>query len=471
MKKLFFSALISFQVIIAQTQSSLKSQIEYLILEELPISSQVAIDVYDLTEKETLYRINHKLLFRPASNMKLFTTAAALVFLGKDYQVKTNVYLSGSQQDSVWNGNIVIKGACDPLFTDDHLDTLISQIKYRGIKKIDGNLIGDVSYLDSLYWGSGWMWDDNPYPFQPYLMPLILNESIIGIEYKPGIVGEPIEVKLIPELNSYFSIKNNSSTVSEDSSTIKITRDWINNSNDIFISGKLNINSKIDTVKRNIIKPADFFLNLFLQKLEKARIEITGDIKIGKLGKENIPIATVETNLTDIVQKANKESDNLSAEMLLRLLGGEHYGIPSSASKGIKLIDSLIVSLPMDPKTYRFADGSGLSFYNLVSAELITELLKYLYLEKQDIFEVYFDSLPVAGIDGTLEKRMTNSKAEKNVSAKTGTLSGVSCLSGFVRTEENKLLAFSIMNQNYVGSSKVMRDFQDKLCEILVRVK
>ena len=471
MNKSIFTVLIFFQIIFAQTESGLKSQIDYLIAEELSNSSQVSIDVYDLTEREILYRKNNRLLFRPASNMKLFTTAAALLFLTTDYKVVTNVYHTGLIQDSVCKGDIIIKGACDPLFTDNHLDTLISQIKSSGIKKIEGNLIGDVSYLDSLHWGSGWMWDDNPYPFSPYLTPLVINESSIKIEFGAGKVGEHVEIKFIPGLNNYFKIHNISTTVNEDSNTIKITRDWINNKNDIIISGKLNINSATDTVQINLIHPEDFFLNLFKYKLEKEGIEVSGNTKFASLPEANNKIAFIETNLTDIINKTNKDSDNLSAETLLRILGAEYFDTPSSAKKGIKLIDSLVVLLPMNPKNYRFADGSGLSFYNLVNAEVITELLKYIYLEKQEVFKPFYESLPVAGVDGTLEKRMLNSSALANVRAKTGTLSGVSCLSGYVTTNENHLIAFSIMNQNYVGSSKKMRDFQDRLCEILMKAK
>ncbi|MGD8780416.1 MAG: D-alanyl-D-alanine carboxypeptidase/D-alanyl-D-alanine-endopeptidase [Ignavibacteria bacterium] len=471
MKKSFFFALIVFQFITAQTAGSLKSKIDYLIAEKLSASSQVAIDIYDLTDKEILYRKNHELLFRPASNMKLFTTATALVFLGTEYKVATNVYHNGFIRDSVCYGDIIIVGACDPLFTDKHLDTLVSQIKSSGIKKITGNLIGDISCLDSLYWGSGWMWDDNPYPFSPYLTPLVVNESSIKIEFKPGPVGYPVEIKFNPEIKNYFNIANSSLTVKEDSNTIEISRDWINNNNNIIINGKLKANSTADTVQLNLIHPENFFLNLFKQKLQEQEVELAGKIEVGKLQKEISKIAFIETGLNDIILKTNKDSHNLSAEMILRIMGAECFEKPASAKKGIKLIDSLVASIPMDPKNYKLVDGSGLSFYNLVSAELITELLKYIYSEKQEIFKLFYESLPVAGIDGTLEKRMTNSAVFNNVRAKTGTLSGVSCLSGYLTTSNNHLIAFSIMNQNYVGSSKKTRTFQDKLCKILVKEK
>ena len=117
--------------------------------------------------------------------------------------------------------------------------------------------------------------------------------------------------------------------------------------------------------------------------------------------------------------------------------------------------------------TYRLADGSGVSHYNLVSAELLLGVLKYFYYEEPDLYETLYESFPIAGIDGSLKNRMEKTKAENNVHAKTGTLSGVSSLSGYVKNKRGNMIAFSILVQNYNDSSKQAREFIDAVCEIL----
>jgi D-alanyl-D-alanine carboxypeptidase/D-alanyl-D-alanine-endopeptidase (penicillin-binding protein 4) len=161
----------------------------------------------------------------------------------------------------------------------------------------------------------------------------------------------------------------------------------------------------------------------------------------------------------------NKESDNLNAEMILYALALKDSAAPAAAKNGIEIMKSLIDSVGLDPEDYSFADGSGVSRYNLVSAELLIELLKYMY--KHSEFIPFYKSLSIAGVDGTLEERMKNTLAESNVHAKTGTLAGVSSLSGYVFAKNGNLITFAIMMQNYVENKSVARSFQDKICELL----
>ena len=137
------------------------------------------------------------------------------------------------------------------------------------------------------------------------------------------------------------------------------------------------------------------------------------------------------------------------------------------AKNGIVFVDSLITLAGFNPKDYRIVDGSGLSFYNLISAELTTGLLKYFYTEDEDLFIRLYNSFPISGFDGSLKNRMTNSSAEKRVHAKTGSMSGINNLSGYLRTKDGNLLAFSIFIQNFVGSHAQARLIQEKICELL----
>ncbi|MGD8307150.1 MAG: D-alanyl-D-alanine carboxypeptidase/D-alanyl-D-alanine-endopeptidase, partial [Ignavibacteria bacterium] len=171
------------------------------------------------------------------------------------------------------------------------------------------------------------------------------------------------------------------------------------------------------------------------------------------------------TLLSDI----NKDSDNLRSEMLLYALALNDSGVPAAIENGIEALNKLVDTLGFNRDDYSFADGSGVSRYNLISSELVMELLKFMY--KEEHFEIFYNSLAIAGIDGTLEKRMIGAPAENNLHAKTGTLSGVSTLSGYVNAKNNHLLAFSILVQNYVEKSSFVRKIQDRICEVIANYK
>jgi D-alanyl-D-alanine carboxypeptidase/D-alanyl-D-alanine-endopeptidase (penicillin-binding protein 4) len=168
-----------------------------------------------------------------------------------------------------------------------------------------------------------------------------------------------------------------------------------------------------------------------------------------------------------VIVQTNKVSDNLYAELILRALASKYFGRHATAQNGIAMIDSLISLAGLKAKDYRLVDGSGLSFYNLVSPQLILNVLKYVYYQQPKIFQRLYDSFPISGIDGTLSNRMKNTNVARKVHAKTGGLSGVSTLSGYIQSKNNHIIAFSIMIQNYVGSAERARQIQDSLCEII----
>ncbi|MBM4172200.1 MAG: D-alanyl-D-alanine carboxypeptidase/D-alanyl-D-alanine-endopeptidase [Ignavibacteria bacterium] len=462
----FFVVLINF--IHAQSNADLFNvNISKILQSDFFSESQIAIDIYNLTEQKQVYELNSKLLFRPASTLKLFTTASSLLFL-EDYKFKTSVYHSGEVEDSILCGNLIISGGFDPEFSSNDLDSLVREIKNYGIKKINGNLICDISKMDSLYWGEGWMWDDAPYSFSASLSSLTINDNSIYIVYSPGEVGKQAVISSIPP-TSFVKFINNSITVQADSTNINITRDWINKKNDILITGNILQHANSDTIQISISSPENYFLTLFKESLTRNNIEHNGNSILSQINyyDDLEEIFSFDRDIDSVIINTNKMSDNLSAESLLRILGLKYFGPPSSAKKGINLLDSLITLTGLNPKKYRIADGSGLSFYNLISAESLTSILKYFYLEEPEKFVKLYNSLPISGYDGTLKNRMKEMNAYKKVRAKTGTISGVSNLAGYMTNKENQLFAFSIMNQNFVGSSKSAREIQDKICELI----
>lgn len=456
---------ISFQSLSAQKEL-FETEMEILLKDPFFKFSQIAVEVYDLTSGNVIYRKNEKMLLNPASNMKILTSAAALKFLGGGYQFETKLFYSGEIKDSVLHGDIYIAGGCDPDFTYYDLDTLLNSLIQNRIKEIRGNLYGDVSMLDSLFWGSGWMWDDDLGTDFPYLTPLILNDASVRIIVSPGDSGKPANVDVFPK-SEMLSASNNTNTIDVDSGRISVTRNWIERKNDISILGNVFIQAEPDTFGINIFKPELHFLYTAKELISQKNINFTGSIGLHNLDSNSTLLAKIARSYGEVIINLNKQSDNLSAEMALRALGSLTSFRSINAENGIELIDSLITLSFLNPKDYRLVDGSGVSRYNLVSAELICEMLKYIYIEENDLYKILRLSFPLAGVDGTLKSRMKEGLAYQNVSAKTGTLSGVSALSGYLTSKNEHTIVFSILIQNFVGSARTARNVQDKICEIL----
>lgn len=430
-------------------------------------ASIVGVEIFNLTDSQEVFSKNNKILMRPASNIKILTTAAGLLFLGADYNFETSLFYDGQIADSILIGNIYFKGGFDPSFNLSNLDSLTSLLKISGIKKIKGNIYADISAMDSLYWGNGWMWDDQPSVNDPCLTPLCINRNCVKVYYSPGKTGGKVNIKIIPDTDN-FEIFNLSVTTDTGKNDLSISRDWLNHSDKIIIKGNLRKNSSPDSVEFNIADVNRYFMLLAEISLKKNGIVFSGNkdtlttpIEAGLVGK-------TAKKFSSIIGKMNKQSDNLYAEMILRALGLKYYGAPSSAAKGLKMIDSLIFITGKNPKNYRIADGSGLSHYNLITNELIISILKYFYYKNPGLYQDFVKSLAVSGIDGTIKNRLGTDSLKGKVFAKTGAISAASTISGIVKTNNGKELAFSIFVNNYVGGAGRARAFQDELLEYLV---
>ncbi len=452
------------------SDKKLKSQIDGLFKDKYFESTLMSVDIYNLAKKKILYQKNNKLLLHPASNMKILTSAAALKYLGKDYQFQTSLYYEGEIVDSVLYGHLIVVGGCDPDFTSNDLELFAQSVKDKGINKITGNIYGDVSMTDSLFWGNGWMWDDDPSTDAPYMSALNINDNAISISGFYNEATGKLEVGSIPKTN-YIELIQNVTYNDEVKHQLNVDRDWINRINKFIISGnisKKSYNPRNNFSQRlNIYRPEKYFLALFNESLKRNGIEILGDSKFKALVENANHLFTFTRPFDTVIVNLNKTSDNLSTEMTLRALAEKYFGKPASAVNGLKMIDSLVILCGLNPNDYRLVDGSGVSHYNLVSAELLLSALKHFYYNEPYLFKTLYESFPIAGVDGSLSGRMKNTLAENNVHAKTGTLSGVSSLSGYVKNKKGNMIAFSILVQNYVGSSKQARDFIDKVCEIL----
>ena len=216
-----------------------------------------------------------------------------------------------------------------------------------------------------------------------------------------------------------------------------------------------------------LVDKKDQFLNVFMRELRNKGVDLSVTLGRGKVPHGCTEIARYTTSIDKVLSRMMKNSDNLYAESMFYQIAAANSQQPGKASDASGAVKRLIHRLGLDPANYTFADGSGLSLYSYVTAEMLVRLLRYAY-ENREIFDHLYPALPIAGVDGTLENRMKTGPCRGNVHAKTGTVSGVSTLSGYCTASNGHTLCFAILNQGVIKASDG-RAFQDKVCEALCR--
>jgi len=468
--KWLFCALMCVTTVAAQP--TLHSRLNSLLGDDFFQRASIGVAVYDLTDQKMLYAHNEKRLCRPASNMKLVTAATALSVLTPDYSFKTGVYHTGVVDESGrLFGDIYLAGGFDPELKSADLDTLILRMKKAGIHSIEGNLYLDASMADSVFWGKAWSWDDDMEAFQPYLSPVPINKGVVKLKVIPASPGRAPVIKTEPE-SSFIRVVNRATTVWKSDiptqNTLRFSRDLVDGCNRITVSGIIPV-SETNAYETTISlkNPRGYVLTLFAEKMSEqlpgSKIHVAGTMRV-PANAQNLGYAT--HSMTEVLMRLNKHSDNLNAEMLLYALGYRQNAAPSSTGKGIAVVHQFTDQVGHHPKTYSMVDGSGLSNQNYLTPELLVAVLKHMY--QSPYFVLFRHSLPIAGEDGTLTNRMKNTAAHRKVTAKTGSLTGVSTLSGYVTASNGHLLAFSIMVQNFTErASYVAAYYIDSICEAL----
>ena len=445
----------------------LSSRLDTLIKYQLPVGSNVGISIYDLTDGKSLYTYQADKLSRPASTMKLLTTITALSHPDADDPFKTEVWYQGVIEQDTLKGDLYVVGGYDPEFDDEALDSLVNAVGRFPFSVISGHVYGDVSMKDSIYWGSGWAWDDTPASYQPYLSPLMLNKGLVTVTASPGERGHLASLDCVPA-SSYYTVTNETKSRTPAAGRFGVSRDWLQNGNNIVVKG--NVEGK-RTGMVNIYSSRDFFMHTFLERLQAKGIQCPVNYAFNELQKDSlsVQIALFETAIQDVINQIMKESDNLNAEALLCRLGAQATGKKHiSDEDGLSVIRKQIKALGEDPDYYKLADGCGLSNYNYISPNLLIAFLKFAY-SRTDVFQKLYKALPIGGVDGTLKYRMKRgTPSYKNVHAKTGSFTAINCLAGYLRTTNGHEIAFAIMNQNVLSGAKA-RAFQDAVCDEVIR--
>lgn len=437
--------------------TDLHERINPLLPDSLFPPANAAITVFSLDRNEVLYALNPSLLFTPASNQKLLTTAAALTLLGPEFELRTVAHVDSA--DSV----IYVKGDGDPLFSLEDLDSLVRQIS-RGIPaRRSWALVGDVSAFDGTVWGPGWMWDDEPDSTAMFISPLSINRNVVGIRLLPAAAhGEPPTVALYPPTD-HVMIANAAVTVRDSvKERISITPLAVQGRSGFSIAGQVKLRDSTYSTRVSVRDPARYFLSLLRSHLESAGITVS-ETRLDSM-TAGFPIAQCVRRLDSVLIHMNQISDNLSAECVFRTLGRVHGGVGSSEA-GQTAVKSYLAGLGIDTSRISVADGSGVSRYNLATAEVLLKVLKNMYHSPHGAS--FNRSLPLAGRSGNLDRRFRGTPAEGNLRAKTGTLRGVGALAGYVRTGDGELVAFVILIQHYTAPARVYRTVIDSIGVLL----
>ena len=423
---------------------------------------------------EIIYQHDANTRLRPASNLKLFTAAAALETLGEAYVFETEVYTKGSQAGHALIGNMYVKGKGDPTLLENDFAAFALKMKERGIRTIRGHLIGDDSWYDAKPYSKDLIWEDEQEYYGAPISALTaspdrdFNAGAVIVKISAGKrIGNRAEITIQPKIG-FMKVVNRTRTVAkEEKEEIKVKR--AHGSDVITVTGKMPIQGKPLKKSISVTSPTDYVLSLFEQVLNREGINVQGETMHGKVPKQAKKIFTHESMpLSGLLVPFMKLSNNVHAEILLKEMGKVEYG-QGTWKEGLKAARKHLESMGVEMESVTMRDGSGISQVNMVSANEVTQLL--FRASFKDWFPVFKNSLPIAGMEdrmmgGTLRHRMKHTAASGNVAAKTGTLTGVSALSGYVKDRNGETFIFSILLNNFAEKTEVTA-IQDEITLLL----
>ena len=459
--------------------SDLARRIDSAIDQSELASARWGICVISMSDGSTLYQRDADKLFTPASNMKIYTTGVALDLLGADYRWRTSVY-ANAQPDAggVIQGDLMLYGRGAPDLVarstenKESLAKLADDLYVRGVRHVNGNVIGDESYFRGDPLGDGWQWTDLQWYFGAEASALSVNGNEVDVNFVPSTKAGESSVVRVSDPESYVTVQNRMAVGKPGvRPTIGVYRGL--SDNNIELWGEFAPGSKGFGARLSVHNPALWAAKLFLDALKTRGITVAGETlarnsRVPPSQRFNptqaIELASVSSlPFSEIAKRTNKESVNLNAELILRTLGrerGEMAALPGAIGKergddeaGLAVIRVWLARAGIPTSRLALHDGSGLSRLNLVTPDSSARLL--LSLSRTAAAAVFRESLPISGRDGTLGGRLTG--IIDRVSAKTGSLTYDNSLSGYITTADGKGLAFSIMCNDQTGRSNSTR--------------
>ncbi len=458
------------------------------ILDASPDAKQCfwGIRVQDAESGQVLVSMNDDKFFVPASNTKLFTTSLALRRFGPDHKFRTRV-AAPEKPDA--NGRITelrLIGGGDPNLSsrilpynkDERnpdalgaLRSLADKVVAAGVKVIDGDVVGDDRAYVWEPFPSGWGLQDPVYEYGAPVSALTLNDSALEVNIFAGAEpGAPASLAFSPTVE-YFTVVNRTHTV--ESGNHRISFERIPGSRELIVTGAVVQNKTVEPELIAVDDPALFAATAFRQLLEQRGIRINGSTRAAHRfeGDDTPAFDGVELGahesapLSQILQVVNKVSQNLHTEMLLREIAAAKHGIGTRRA-GLAEIAAFLKEIGVEEGQWNFSDASGLSRLGLVTPTTVSKVLAAMY--PTPLRDVWMETLPVGGYDGTLEKRFDKAEPARRIRAKTGSLSHVAALSGYVQRPDGKTYIFSMLVNNFNVEPKRIRGVMDKVALALL---
>lgn len=439
--------------------------------------------VVDVETGEVLYDRNGGRRFIPASNMKLLTTAAVLDALGPDFRYETRLYAEGDVSNGTLRGGLVVRGSGDPTFGGRYTGgdlTLVfrewaDSLAAAGVRRVTGFVVGDDDVFDNVPLGEGWSWDDLVWYYGAEVSGLQFAEGTVDVAVRGTTPGATARIDVEPDFG-YVRFVNQTTTTDGGSVREGYSRRLSENLFTVTASVPA---GQVEREALSVVNPTDYFVSTMVGVFRQRGIEVDAEqVDVDEWGRRPHyealrRIASHRSPpLSAIVGQTNTDSNNLYAEHLLRTLGAYAYDgadYPTgSAFAGVAAEEPFLHRIGVDPAALRVADGSGLSALNRLTPEAIVAILRAMHDHPdRPTREAFYRSLPVGGYTGTLENRYRSGDARGNVHAKTGFISGARTLSGYVTTSRGRVLAFSLMCNNYTVPTSRVNRAQDEIVELL----
>jgi D-alanyl-D-alanine carboxypeptidase/D-alanyl-D-alanine-endopeptidase (penicillin-binding protein 4) len=442
-------------------------------------SANWGILVVDPERGDTIIKYNAAKLFMPASNMKIITGAVALAQLGPDYRFRTTLLATGPVVDGKLRGDLVLVGRGDPS-ASDHMrgDAMLAMLELadsiaaRGILRVEGRIRAEGDAFPGAIYGYGWSWDEVDEPYSAGVDELYFNEGFSRIIIRGGAFpGEPVTAAVLPS-RGYPRVRIDARTVPELDSALT--------AGDALVT-PLSIRVERDSapgtvVVRGTIAPHDSQMVRFAHAVPptayitalKEALEARGlSVADSDSASRGSPATTLDTiavvlspPLREIMPAFEKPSQNQIGEILLRTLGLERTGVGTPDS-GRVVIERQLLEWGATRDGFIVRDGSGLSRYNYLSPETLVRVLDV--MRRDTVFQVFYDALPIAGVDGTLANRMKGTYAEANARGKTGFVAQARSLSGYVTSADGRLLIYSLLCNNWTVPVRMVERVQDSI--------
>ena len=480
-----------------RTLAELQARINEIVERPQLAQAMVGIKVASLETGRVLFEQNSDKLLRPASNMKLYTVAAALDRLSPDYRFETSVY-AAAPPDAGGNvrGDLIVYGRGDPsmaarFYNGDYnkgIDELAERIQAAGVKRVEGDLVGDETYFVGPPQGAGWEWEDLTWYYGAEVSALTVNDNALDLFVKPGAsIGAPCLITTGPVSAVVRFINRTTTAPRWTKRALRVYRAL--GSDVVEVSGQMALDDVGYTGGVGLTHPASFFMEMLRQALLRRGITIGGRTRtIDAAASGPLPAPTAQRVMIAsrqsppfslIAARTLKPSQNLYTELILRTLGKTSAAsapnglatevalAPPATSEeaGLLVVKRFLTEAGINPGQLVLSDGSGLSRNDMITAGATVQLLTY--MSRHRYAAAWREALPIAGVDGTLRNIFKGTLAENNVRAKTGTLSSANSLSGYVTSAAGERLVFSMMVNNFPQGTDPRRDCIDPIAVLL----